>query len=142
MEERDSQPRAVSDLELVRRTIEAAPDVDAVLGAFARDARWESVDLGFSLQGVEEIRGFLSDWYGSYLESSTTAENLQDLGGGVIVGESVQSGRLAEGAGAVSQRSGIVVVMRDGVVAHVFIYREPEEARAAAAELTEARPAP
>jgi ketosteroid isomerase-like protein len=130
-----ARPAAVTDLEKVRRSIEAAPDAGAMLLSFAEDARWESIDLGFDLRGLDAIRGFLTDWYSSYEETETRAENLRDLGDGVIVGESVQSGRLADSPGAVSQRSGIVAVMRDGMVVHVYIYREPEEARAAAEQL-------
>ena len=126
-----------SDIERLRRSMEAIPDIDAVLGAFADDAIWESVDLGFHFEGVPAIRGFLAEWYGSYAEIAVEAEELRDLDEVVFFAVLKQEGRLHDSAGTVSQRSGIVVLMRDGLIAQVFIYPDIDEGRAAAERLAE-----
>src|SRR5262249_29192750 len=118
---------ATTDIERIRASIEAAPDVDAVLSFFAPDALWESEDLGVRVAAAAAIRDFLADWYGTCAETTMKAENLQDHGNDVFYAEVVQEGRLADSAGSVRQRSGSVVVMRDGMIVHVVICSAVED---------------
>ena len=74
-------------VELVRgfAAISRADDLDAYLTLFARDAVWDAVPLGLSYHGVEEIRGFLTDWLGAYDEYRIEPQEIRDLGNGVVL---------------------------------------------------------
>jgi len=99
-------------VELARRATEAANrrDFDVLMSLFAPDALWESPPLGTSFEGRAAIRGFAEDWMGAYAEWRAEAEELFDLGSGVILAIVRQSGRPVGTVGRIEQREGWVFV--------------------------------
>ena len=90
-----SEESTTPDLaELVRRTFEAfsGGDLDAVTSVFASDAEWRSVGLGTSFRGTPAIRSFLADWRGRYEDYEIELAEVRDLGNGVVLIKSRQSG--------------------------------------------------
>jgi ketosteroid isomerase-like protein len=127
--------------DLVDRTrwwVESGHELDAALGLFAPDAVWDAIPLGMSYRGVEQIRRFLTDWVAAYEEYDVRADDVRDLGNGVVLAVSHQTGRLATNPGnRVREVWAFVCVWADGAVTRVIAYPNVEEARAAAERLAE-----
>ena len=94
---------------------------------------WEGslVDAAAGRRGVRAVEGVTDDLDEGFENYRAEIVEYQDAGEGralVIVEETAEGS--ASGAG-VSTRFGYVVTVRDGKVAHVAAYRDPEAARAA-----------
>jgi len=78
-----SQESTTPDLiELTRGLFASASrnDIDAMLGRHAPDAIWDLSDAGLrSFEGVEAIRSFLADWFGSFEDYQVDVEQVIDL---------------------------------------------------------------
>jgi ketosteroid isomerase-like protein len=138
------EPAPADLIELVRRTFAAfsADDLDAVTGAFAADAEWESKGLGTSFQGIPAIRSFLADWRGRYQDYEIVLTEAQDLGNGVIVIKSSQSGNLLGSPASARLPPEImlhVFVWEREVATRIVSSGDTPEARAAAQSLAEQR---
>ena len=138
------QPATPELIELVRRTFEAfsAGDLDAVTSVFAADAEWESTGLGTSFQGTPAIRGFLADWRSRYQDYDIELTEAEDLGNGVVLVKSSQSGSLLGSPGSARLPPEIMLhafVWERGVATRIVSSGDTPEARAAAERLAARR---
>ena len=84
MHEESATPELV---ELTRLGFDALNrrDVDGLLSNWAPDAVWDLNAWGIgTFEGVAAIRGFVEDWLGNYEDYLAEAEEIVDLGGGVV----------------------------------------------------------
>ena len=74
-------------VELTRQSVDAwnGRDFDAVTSLFAPDSVWETPPMGISFEGIAIIRSFIEDWTGGYEEYRVEAQELLDLGNGVVL---------------------------------------------------------
>jgi ketosteroid isomerase-like protein len=114
-------------------------DFDAVMSFYAPDAVVDSMGMLTSFEGVAAIRGFFEDMQRPYEEWEVEAEEILDLGNGVVFGVFLQQGRPAGSSGRVQMRSASVAVSSDGVISRQTMYTDIDEARAAAERLAEER---
>lgn len=129
-------------IELVRETVETGDrrDVDALMTFYAPEAVWDMSNVGMgAFKGLPAIRGFLEDWFGSYVEMQWDAEEIRDLGNGVTFVVVVQTGRPVGSTGEVRVRSAGVSIWTGGLIERVTHYTDIEEARAAGERQAEAR---
>jgi ketosteroid isomerase-like protein len=128
--------------ERLRRSAEAGNrrDLDGVLSVYASDALWDNSAAGVGIfEGLEEIRGFIEDWWGSYEEFEIEAQEVRDLGSGVTFAVFHQRGRPMGSSGEVEIRSGSVGLWAGDKLVRVINYPDIDEARAAAERLAEER---
>jgi ketosteroid isomerase-like protein len=136
-----SEESTTRDLvERIRVIWEAADraDFDAVLEVFAPDAVWE-VRAGGVFQGVEAIRRLFEDYYGAYAELDAEAEEILDVGNGVVLAVNLQKARMVGSTAHVETREVFVYEWDDGEVVRVTMYRDIDEGRAAAERLAAER---
>jgi ketosteroid isomerase-like protein len=141
MSEESTTPDLV---ELVHGAFEAASrgDVDALMAFYAPDAVTDGTrTIGGTWRGRAAIRGLAEDWRGAYEEVEWAAEELVDLGNGVVFTVVSQKGRPVGVGGYVQQREGWVSAWVDDLIASVTYYPEADidEARADAERLAEER---
>jgi ketosteroid isomerase-like protein len=137
MSEESTTPDLV---ELTRRATEATNrrDLDAVMSFYRPDSVWETHGMG-TFEGLTATRGFFEDWIGAYEEYEIEAEEILDLGNGVVLAVVRQGGRPAGSSGDVRLRYAEVVVWLDGLIAQTTSYTDIDQARADAGRLAEAR---
>ncbi|HEX3510831.1 MAG TPA: nuclear transport factor 2 family protein [Solirubrobacteraceae bacterium] len=128
--------RATEDVLAMTRTVYAAlnaRDFDTVAGMFGETSAWDVSRWGLGTHaGINAIRRFLEDWFGSLDAYTVEVEALQDLGGGVVLAVVTQVARQA-GSGAVLRvRSAPVFSWAEGRIALVTLYPDIDEGRAAA----------
>ena len=129
-------------VELVRRRMDAGDsgDVDAMTSFFASDGVWDSSPMGMEVyEGQAAIRRFFADWWGSYEEAGVEAEEILDLGNGVIFTVVKQKARPVGSSGDVQLRYAVVGEWVEGLVVRLTNYADIDEARAAAERLAESR---
>ena len=128
-------------VELSRRFHEAASrlDFDAMVSFYAPDAVWEGNASGMTLEGRTAIRSFWEDMTVAYEESDVQAQEILDLGNGVVFGVARASGRPVGSTGRVELRFASVAVWEEGLIVRVTTYDDPDEARAAAERLAKER---
>ena len=128
-------------VELVRRLDEAANrlDFDAAMSFYAPDAVWEGNASGMTLEGRTAIRSFWEDMTVAYEESDVQAQEILDLGNGVIFGVECASGRLVGSTGRVEERYAIVAVWEEGLIVRITSSADIDAARAAAERLAQER---
>jgi len=115
-------------------------DVDAIMACYAPDAVWDMSPTGLgTFEGQAAVRGFLEDWFGSYVEYERESEELLNLGNGVGFARFVQKARPVGSSGRVEERYASVQVWVDGLLVRVTNYTAIDEARAAAERLAEER---
>ena len=90
------------------------------------------LDLGSDSPLVE-------DWQGSYEDYKVDVEEIRDLGNGVTLAVSLQTGRPAGSTGEVQIRFASIQVCEDGLIAWMKNYNEIDETRAAAERLAAKR---
>jgi ketosteroid isomerase-like protein len=138
-----SEESATPDLvERVRRSIQAGNDrdIDLVFTFYVPDAVWDMSPWGMGIfEGTEAIRGFFEDWLGAYEEYRLEAEEIVDLGDGVVFAVLLQGGRPSGSSGDVQLRYASVSIWVDGLVVRTTNYRDIDAARAAAERLAEER---
>jgi ketosteroid isomerase-like protein len=130
-------------VELTRRFVQAwnRRDLDAWMGFFAPDAVWEVPALDIRVEGVAAIRSFGEEWLVAFAEYAVQPEAILDLGNGVVFAPTRQNVRPAgSGDGARLQEVWVYAfVWVAGMLVRSTIYRDPDEARAAAERLAESR---
>jgi ketosteroid isomerase-like protein len=138
-----SEESATPDLvELTRRVYALlnGGDFDSVVSMFAPACVWDVSDWGLGTHaGLKAIRQFLHDWFGSMDEFEVHVEEIYDLGNGVVSVVVLQVARPAGSRSLLRARSAPVFVWIDGRIAQVTLYRDIDEARAAAERLAEER---
>jgi len=131
-------------VELMLAMLEAGSrrDVDGLIAFCARDTLLDGTrTVGEQWRGRAAIRGFAEEWVGAYEEMEWTAEELVDLGNGVLYASVCQAGRPVGSSGIVRQCQDWVAVWADDLLASLTFYPEHhiDEARAAAERLAEER---
>jgi ketosteroid isomerase-like protein len=127
-------------VELTRRQFEFADraDWDAILETYARDAVWE-LRGGGTFEGAAAIRELWVDYFSAYEEFEIETEEILDFGNGVILAVNQQIARLVGSASHIETREAFVYTWVGSVVVRVTMYRDIDEARAAAEQLAQER---
>jgi ketosteroid isomerase-like protein len=113
-------------------------DVHSTVDDYALNAVLDTAGYGMgTFEGREAIRGFLSDWIGSFDDLTIEAEEVVDVGNGVVLTVYHQKGRPRGGSNYVHVRSALVVVWVDGMIVRNTVYPDIDEARAGAERLAE-----
>ena len=129
------EPTTPDVMELAQRWIDAvnAGDIDAATSLFAPDIVWQGVFQTF--HGRAAARGFVQDWLDAYDEFELGAEEVRDLGGGVVFSVFIQRGRPRGATGWVELRAATVNIVVDGLAERATVYLDVDEARVAAERL-------
>ncbi len=143
MPTRENAP-APTLVELAQRTLDAANagDFDALQDLYAPDAVWNAPGADIveeRFEGNAAIRRFLESWYLMLEESEVRAEEICDVGSGVILAQLVQQGRPPGGTGSIEFRHATVSVWVAGLIVENSAYIDVDEARAAAERLAKER---
>jgi limonene-1,2-epoxide hydrolase len=139
MSEGSTTPEPV---ELTRRLVASASgaDVDAVIRVCGEDTVWDVHPWGLGTHhGPASIRRFLEAWIGSFDEYRIVAEEVLDLGNGVVLAVVTQYAGSAHSRGQLQLRSASVFVWTDGVLERVTHHRDLDEGRAGAERLARER---
>ena len=127
-------------VELTRRSIGAAEDIEAALSFYAPHAVWDASPWGMGVfEGQTAVRGFFEDWRSSYSGIERTAEEIRDLGNDVTFAVILQRARVGGSSGSVQLRYAAVAQWTDGLMVRNTTYTDIDEARAAAERLAESR---
>ena len=123
----------------VTRSFEAADrqDWDAALRPYAPDAILEN-ELGI-FDTASRIRAFWEEWTGTFAAWTLKLGAVVDLGGGVVFAVYCAEGRPAGSSGVVTERASFTFEWADGLIAHVMVRQDIDEACAAAERLAEER---
>ena len=127
---------------LTRRIIDAgnARDVQTMLGLYAPDTVWDMSSVGMgTFEGLHALRGLFEDWFGAYEEYQQEAQEICDLGHGVVFGVFVMRGRSPGASSWVQQRYAAVTTWTDGLVTNTANSLDIDAARAAAEHLAKER---
>ncbi len=128
-------------VQLTRRAFEAVNqrDIDAVMSFFAPDAVFAGREWNL-YEGRAAIRGFLDDWFGSFIELRMEVEEFVVLDDGVVLAVVNQEGRPVGVDGQVHVREGWAICWSaDGLLVRLTTHTDVDEARAAAGRLAESR---
>ncbi len=127
-------------VEHARRYVEAASrrDFDAVEGFYAPDAVVRGAQIG-TFEGRAAARGVVEEVCAPYEEFRAEAEEVLDLGFGVIFAVVVAFGRVAGSSAEVRFRFASVTIWRGGLIERQTNYTDIDAARAAAERLAEER---
>jgi ketosteroid isomerase-like protein len=106
---------------------------------FAPHVVWRSLDGLGTFEGVRAVQGFLEDFGSAYESFDTQAEEILDMGGGVLFAVIRHTARLGGGAGRVEARFAWVMAVEDGLVVCFLGGRDIDQARTAAERLAEDR---
>jgi ketosteroid isomerase-like protein len=129
-------------VELVLQGFEALSrrEFDAVATFFAPDAVWDLDAWGIgTFEGLTAIRGLAEDWLGNYEEYLGEAEQILDLGHGVMFVAYREVARPLGSEGRLERRQAYVAVERQGLIGRMTMYADIDEARAAAERLAKER---
>jgi ketosteroid isomerase-like protein len=134
-----SEEPTTPDLRLLvqRLTDEVEEDL---MRFFAPDSVWDMSEGGLGvIEGREAIRAFFEEWRGVYEDYEQEAEEIQDLGNGVVFAVFAQRGRPVDSTGWVEFRDARVWLWADGLIERVTTFLDIDEARAVAERLAEER---
>jgi ketosteroid isomerase-like protein len=132
-------------IEFTRNVLFAATSeehLEGVLERFAPNAVWDATALGpgaEAFEGRDAIGTFLEEWWSLWDEHDHYVEEIADLGGGVIFTIAREDGRIKGSEGCVEQTLCHVGERADGLVVRHSVYKDPDEARAAAERLAQER---
>jgi ketosteroid isomerase-like protein len=128
-------------VERVRVILEAADraDFDTILAFYARDAVWIMADTDLTFEGVDAIRRFWEEWYGSYEDFRVDPPEIIDFGDGVVLAVIRQGGRPGGGSAELREDLALVYEWSEGSVVRVTMSSRLDEARAAAERLAQER---
>jgi hypothetical protein len=109
------------------------------MSAWSSDAVWDLNAWGIgTFNGLAAIRRFVEDWIGSY-EEYLAAEQILDLGNGVVFVAYREVARPMGSQGRLDRRQAQVTLLREGSIARMTMYGDPNEARVAAERLAQER---
>jgi hypothetical protein len=137
-----SQGSPTPDLAGLTRELVEAGGGEATMRFFAPTAVYDLSVLGAGVfEGYAAIRDFFAAWESSYEEEEDEAQEIIEFGNGVVL--AIINGK-ARPAGSpadvqVTARRNAVVVWAHGLVERVIIYRDTDEAHAAAKRLAAER---
>jgi len=115
-------------------------DFDAFMSIWGADPVSFTSGAGLgTFEGRAAIRGFFEDFVSSYEEFEVVAEEIVDLGNGVIYSILRQRGRPVGSSGEVRLRFASVGLTLNGLFLRATAYPDIDEARAAAERLAEER---
>jgi hypothetical protein len=138
MTEKSTTPELV---ELTRHAV--AGVARGVFGVYASpDIVLDTAGYGMgTFKGREAASGFLKEWTSSFEDLTVEADEILDLGHGVVLTLYHQEGRPIGGSSYVRVRSAMVMLWVDGVIVRNTAYPESDidEARTAAERLAEER---
>jgi ketosteroid isomerase-like protein len=129
-------------VELVRRTIEADSFAEWAMLAeqlYAPDAVWDLGGMFGSLDGFAAIRAFVMDYWLTWDDHHHHAEEIVDLGNGVMYTLIREHGRMKGSDAYVEASAGWVSLLVEGRVVRATTYTDIDEARAAAERLAKER---
>ncbi len=128
-------------VERVRSAFESLSRGDAMLSFLAPDAVFQGRAEGVTgrIEGAAALGEFWEDWYDTFEEFKIEAEEILDLGNGIVYAVYRQEGRPAGTSGLVSERYAFVFEVEDGMAVTLTNYTDPDEARAAAERLAQER---
>jgi ketosteroid isomerase-like protein len=110
------------------------------MSVFAADAVYDASCDGLGVyEGPVAIRALIGGWWGAFEDLRLTPEEITDLGGGVLFAALRHDGRPTNSTAYVNTRQAYVFVFVEGMVARVTVYRDSDEARAAAERLAQER---
>jgi ketosteroid isomerase-like protein len=137
MSEESTTPDLV---ELTRGFVEAANRryFDAVESFYAPDAALCGAEIG-TFEGAAAIRGLFEDMLTPHEQSETEAEEILDLGSGVVFAVLKLTARPVGSSGEVQLRWASVAISTEGLIERMTNYMDINEARAAAERLAESR---
>ncbi len=127
-------------VEPTRRVFDAVDrgDFGDALASFAPGAVWASQVLDASFEGVPAIRGFIERWSDVYEAFDVQAEDILELGNGVVLCVFMNADRHEDGVSEPALRFALVIVWSEGAIRRVTGYEDIDEARAAAERLAAA----
>ena len=115
-------------------------DLDTLMTFYASDAVLDLSDLGLgTYEGADAIRALFEDWFRSYAEYETTADEILRFGENVILTINTQMARLPGSSGFVRPHDAYVFLFEDGLIARHTPYQNINQARAAAERLAKER---
>jgi ketosteroid isomerase-like protein len=129
-------------VELFHRSVEAfnRRDVDAAISFYSPDVVWDgSIREVGRFEGAAALHEFFEEWLTPYEEFRLEVEESVDLGNGVAFAALHQMGRLTGTQGYIQQRAAQAVLWEKGLIVHVMLYLDRDEARAAAERLAKER---
>ena len=130
-------------LELLRRAFWGMNqhDADAVLEFFTPDAVWTNpIGPEQRFEGEAAIRRLLLEWWSTFGDLAVTLDQVQEIGGGIVLAIFRQHGRPGGSSLAVEQTGALIIELANGKVARLAVYpTDIDEARAAAERLAEER---
>lgn len=129
-------------LELTRRTFAAANgrDYDAMMAFYGPDSVWDVAPSGLgTYTGEQAIRNFFENWIGALESWRLEIRDLRDLGNGIVLVISVQTGFSAGGGPQIRLRHTSLFVWSGEVIVKAIHYRDLDEALEAAERLAEER---
>ena len=125
--------------ERVQRFVDAinAQDFDAAVSIYAHDAILDT-SVGIH-RGRAAIRSFIEDWLGTYEQHHWKADEVRDVGNGVVFVVVCQRARLPDTRESLENRFGAVLIWVNGLIEEQTNRPDIDEARAAAERLAEER---
>jgi ketosteroid isomerase-like protein len=137
MSEESTTPDLVERARLITEAF-SRRDVDAFMSFFKPDAVWDLSEAGMeTCAGAPAIRAFVAVWFGAYEELTVTAQELLDLGNGVVFVAYRKDGRLVGSNAHVQQRPAQVVSFDGGLISRMRAFLDTDAARAAAERIAE-----
>jgi ketosteroid isomerase-like protein len=107
---------------------------------YAADAVWDASPWGMGVyEGQAAVRAFFDDWGSSYTGMQWKAEEIRNLGNGVIFAVILQKGQVVGSSGSVQLRYASIAEWSDGLIARNTTYTDIDKARAVAERLAESR---
>jgi ketosteroid isomerase-like protein len=113
-------------------------DFDAIMSFYAPHAVASGIGTGI-YESDAEIRPLYEDWIGSYEDFDCMAEEIRDLGNGVVFTLAISRGRLPGATGWLQVRLVLVTIWADGLIERLTNYTDIDKGRAAAERLAEER---
>lgn len=136
-----AEPTIPNPVELTGRLVEAFDrgDVDAIANLGAEDAVLQAMAFGLRFKGVEAIRSFVEEWFGSFADLAFELLEVRDLANGVVFAVIRQSGSPVGALGSIEQSEGWAIAWEHGQIKQAASYIDIDQARVDAARLAQER---